>query len=117
MELSQRKLKLVYLYVALVHYKELRQVVNRKHVPHLQQFHISIRLPGYLNEDFKMIVDDTFDATWPFNNLEYRFEVQVAYWNVNDKRTGRVVLFYICAVHNHFLHDIQTGLIDPISSA
>ena len=40
-----KKLKLVYLYVALVHYKELRQVVNRKHVPRLQQFHFSIRLP------------------------------------------------------------------------
>ncbi|CAF0811305.1 unnamed protein product [Adineta ricciae] len=97
--------------LSLVHYNEFRQIVNRKHLPRLQQFHFSIRFPGYLYEDLKMITVDKFDATWPFNNLEYHLEVQLAYWYRNYKETGRVILFYTRpldillqytrAAHNH----------------
>jgi len=81
-------------FLALVHYEELRQIVNHKHLPCLKEFYFLICFPEHLYEEFQKTIVDTYDVTWPFNNLAHHIEDQLVPFYEVYKKTKRFILFY-----------------------
>ncbi|CAF1301281.1 unnamed protein product [Adineta steineri] len=83
----------------LVHYEELRQIINHKRIPCLKEFYFLICFPEHVYEEFQKTIVNTFDSTWPFNNLAYHIEEQLLRFYNIDKKTKRVILFYTSPLH------------------
>ncbi|CAF1411160.1 unnamed protein product [Adineta ricciae] len=95
----------------LEHYEEFRQIINRKYLPCLTQFHFLLRFPEHLHEEFQQSIANRFDITWPFNNLDYHTEEQdLPCYGIYKKKTRVILLYtlpldillqYTCIIYNH----------------